>query len=354
MKKWPLKTWIILVLILQLAALGSIAGKREWIRTYGERIYLRTAPVDPRDIFRGDYVQLEYEINQPDTAFLSKDLLDKKFQPVYLNLQRDARGVGKLTAITTEKPSGLFIKGFIDQQWGWQNNGPIKLGIEKYFVEQGSGLALEEKRGRAQEWQTPMEMDVALGSDGTAVIRGYRWSDMGIRLEVLEAGRDINTMNQAQNTNTEDAVEEPQAAVRISAKLRISLRNQSQKTIRLIDSAEHCAFTLVQNEFNQMGSGQTYKPMAMPYRHCENTITWIELTLAPQQVYAVDIDLTEKQWHIMTDGKEQELGALRNNWSGFRWIYQLPEPVRVVHANESDVWLSSMRTARFNAGGRID
>lgn len=350
MNKWPVKTWIIVVLILQLAALASIAGKREWIRTYGERVYLRTAPVDPRDMFRGDYVQLEYEINQPDNALLPKELLNKKYRQVYLKLQRDPAGVGKLTAITTEKPDGLFIKGMIDQQWGWRNNGAVKLGIEKYFVEQGSGLALEEQRGRAQEWQTPMEMDVAIGNDGTAVIRGYRWSDMSIRLEVLEAGRENNTINQAQNTNTE----EPQAAVRISAKLRISIRNQSEKTISLFDSAEHCAFTLVENQFNQMGSGQSYQIMAMPYRPCEDSKTWVEHTLAPQQVYAVDIDLADKQWHILTDGKEQELGALRNSWSGFRWIYQLPESVRAAHTNESDVWLSSLRTARFNAGGRID
>src|SRR5262245_14089672 len=31
----------------------------------GEAILLRAAPVDPRDIFRGDYVTLSYEISQP-------------------------------------------------------------------------------------------------------------------------------------------------------------------------------------------------------------------------------------------------------------------------------------------------
>jgi uncharacterized membrane-anchored protein len=346
MKKWPLKNWIIVVLILQLAALASIAGKREWIRTYGERVYLRTAPVDPRDIFRGDYVQLEYEISQPDTTLLPKNVAGTKYQLLYLQLQRDARGIGQLSGITTEKPQGLFIKGFIDQSWGWRNNSLIKLGIEKYFVEQGSGLALEEKRGRAQDWQTPMEMEVALGSDGTAVIRGYRWSDMGIRLEVLEEGRNNNTMNQAQNTNTEP--------LRISTKLRISLRNLSKQSVRFIDSAEHCAFNLVENGFNDIGSGQSYKAMATPYRPCAEPVTWIEHELTPGMIYTFDVDLAEQQWHILHDGKEQELGALQNNWSGYRWIYQLPESVRKAHTNESDVWLSSLRTARFNAGGRID
>ena len=35
-----------------------------------------------------------------------------------------------------------------------------------------------------------MEMEVALGSDGTAVIRGHRWSELSIRLEVTEVWAD--------------------------------------------------------------------------------------------------------------------------------------------------------------------
>ena len=58
-----MKTWIIIgAAALQLLALAYIAAERELIFRTGRVIYLRTAPVDPRDAFRGDFVRLDYEI----------------------------------------------------------------------------------------------------------------------------------------------------------------------------------------------------------------------------------------------------------------------------------------------------
>jgi uncharacterized membrane-anchored protein len=54
------KTFIILAVILQLVVLAYMAGEREYILRRGKVIYLRTAPIDPRDLFRGDYVRLNY------------------------------------------------------------------------------------------------------------------------------------------------------------------------------------------------------------------------------------------------------------------------------------------------------
>ena len=61
-----MKRWILIVVAIQFLALLSVAVKREWIHSYGETVFLRTAPVDPRDLFRGDYVQLQYDIAFPD------------------------------------------------------------------------------------------------------------------------------------------------------------------------------------------------------------------------------------------------------------------------------------------------
>ena len=100
MKNLKKNHWIMLVVAVQVAALAAVAIKREWIHGNGETVYLRTAPVDPRDLFRGDYVQLDYEIGQPETALLppawqNPETLHKQpYQQVYLQLQRDARGIG--------------------------------------------------------------------------------------------------------------------------------------------------------------------------------------------------------------------------------------------------------------------
>ena len=55
--------FVLLAVAAQLLVLAWMAGEREWIFRTGQVVYLRTAPVDPRDLFRGDFVRLHYESN---------------------------------------------------------------------------------------------------------------------------------------------------------------------------------------------------------------------------------------------------------------------------------------------------
>ena len=56
------KAAIITAILAQVLILAWMAGQREWILRTAPRIWLRTAPLDPRDLFRGDYVTLRYDI----------------------------------------------------------------------------------------------------------------------------------------------------------------------------------------------------------------------------------------------------------------------------------------------------
>ncbi len=49
---------------LSLIVLASMLVSHAWPLWTGESIYLRVRPVDPRDLFRGDYVVLAYEIDR--------------------------------------------------------------------------------------------------------------------------------------------------------------------------------------------------------------------------------------------------------------------------------------------------
>ena len=57
------RLFIVLCIAAQILVLGVMAGKREFILATGERVFLRTAPIDPRDPFRGDFVRLRYDIS---------------------------------------------------------------------------------------------------------------------------------------------------------------------------------------------------------------------------------------------------------------------------------------------------
>ena len=72
---------------------------------------------------------------------------------------------------------------------------PVKYGIEQFFVEQGSGIDIEKRRGDRQSLQIPMEIAVALSNRGVAVIKGYRWSKLGMQLEVTRLPQRDNTTN---------------------------------------------------------------------------------------------------------------------------------------------------------------
>src|SRR3546814_15739493 len=54
--------WLLLAiaLVLQWALPASLAARSEYVLRNGARYYLRTAPVDPADAFRGRYVALQF------------------------------------------------------------------------------------------------------------------------------------------------------------------------------------------------------------------------------------------------------------------------------------------------------
>lgn len=130
-----------------------------------QTVLLRVVPIDPRDLMRGDYVTLGYEISQilPGWAKnLPVDVKASEGLPVYVVLapEEDGRHF-RGTAVTTERPAaGRFIQGKLGP-WG-----RIIFGIESYYVEEGKGKAYEEAvRDRR------LSAEVALTRDGHPRLR---------------------------------------------------------------------------------------------------------------------------------------------------------------------------------------
>lgn len=119
----------ILLILLQVLLLAGIIGYREyWIAT-GDRVLLRTAPVDPRDIFRGDYVQLSYDITNLDLDSLSAKESFKPNEKIYVSLARNEDGAYRALSAGKAMPQGAkFIQGRVkyetpvSQRWEIQLN----------------------------------------------------------------------------------------------------------------------------------------------------------------------------------------------------------------------------------------
>lgn len=330
---------VIAAVLLQVLALAGMAGKREAIRAYGQTLYLRTAPIDPRDPFRGDYVQLNYamssvrEHDMRGTLALHKK---EKGTEVYAVLKPGNGDVYTLDHLTDQKPKeGVFIKGYTTYRWDYQPTANIKYGIEKYFVQQGKGLAMEKHLGARNTLQIPLEMQIAVGRDGTAVITGHRWSKLGVQLNVLR-------QNRQRNGQTE-------AGVPLSPKVKVTLKNVSEEPLTLANPGDNCAFELewVTNSKDD-------------YRIAENNCVWAKLTqksliqLKPGEAYTAEIDLSQPRWYIRHDNKLEEIGAI-DGWQQFRLVYRSPgKEAAEQFAEVAPFWLGEMPTAAFNGRGWVD
>ncbi len=121
-----------------------------------QSVLLQVEPVDPRDLFRGDYVTLSYAISRTPSG---------KYQPgqsVYVTLVPDADGRHYHPGEFLLEPpaSGVFIRGTA------QGYGRATYGIESYYVQEGTGHDYENAVRSRHLWA-----EVALDPHGNPALR---------------------------------------------------------------------------------------------------------------------------------------------------------------------------------------
>lgn len=123
--------------------LAYIAGRYQYAFNSGETVLLKTAPVDPRDLLRGDYVILSYDISALDASKLRGDAgrITEK-DTVYVRLEKDNK-FWAAREISTTRPAdqNVWIKGVLIR--ARNNNLDINYGIEQFFVPEGTGRDIE-------------------------------------------------------------------------------------------------------------------------------------------------------------------------------------------------------------------
>lgn len=336
MRKWV----IILAILAQAAALGWVVAERETVYRSGAVVYLRTAPVDPRDVFRGDYVQLSYDINRIPLTMAEAALVEQKDREairVYASLSVDARGMATVSALHAQPPvEGLYLRGYTSRDWQLMGNNQeitVKFGIEKLFVEQGAGLAMEERRGTRDGWQTPMEVEVAVGDNGIGVIRGHRWTPLATRLEVLNPSENADRNNPP------------------SPRLRFSIRNDSNTPLVLANPGNDCGLDLlpVDGQFFTLLNDECADVIASPAD---------VVVLGKGEVYAHEIDTAQPRWHIRmsTGSKEVFSGEISKltGWQRFRLRYHAPANANVLSSAAVPLWTDDINSAAFSNRGRVD
>ncbi len=176
-------------------ALGWIVAKRMRILTTGREIVLKTEPVDPRDLFRGHYVRLAYEISRLPVKKIdglkalqarcrSRALPGLKGRPVLVALVRGADGYWHFAGATIRGMAAMkegiapadatIIRGRLRYSWCGGSDAWIAYGIERYYAPKEKAQALEKLTGRRAERQQRQPLGVILRVDasGQAAIAG--------------------------------------------------------------------------------------------------------------------------------------------------------------------------------------
>lgn len=125
----------------------------------GTEIVLKTAPVDPRDLMRGDYVRLRYEeISNVDGSLFEGELPAHEGQvKLWLTLHSGEDGLAVVKAVSVEKPvnpaPGEILLRSKPSRWSRSGSSEtmagqlsLSFGIERYYVPEGEGLAIEDAR----------------------------------------------------------------------------------------------------------------------------------------------------------------------------------------------------------------
>jgi len=162
---------------------GFILFKEYTLRT-GTEVLLKTEPVDPRDLFRGDYVTLNYEISTLNLDEIpAEDPYFDYNDRIYLALALED-GYGEPKKIYRNPPDDeLYVKGTVKQliyDWEEDEDGLIveeeprvkelrvEYGIESYFVPEGRGIEIERQQWTGEEG---VDVKVVVDKYGNAVIR---------------------------------------------------------------------------------------------------------------------------------------------------------------------------------------
>jgi uncharacterized membrane-anchored protein len=112
----------------------------------GTEIKIKTIPVDPRSMFRGNYARLRYEISQLDTELFPDSSELRNGEVVFVTLKQGDKELYEYAAVTLDKPdSGIFLRGRIENRHYEEKVKyfRIKYGIEAFFAAKEKALQLE-------------------------------------------------------------------------------------------------------------------------------------------------------------------------------------------------------------------
>ncbi|MGE0725710.1 MAG: GDYXXLXY domain-containing protein [Alphaproteobacteria bacterium] len=161
--------------------LATMIVERAMILRSGTEIRLAIVPVDPRDLFRGDYVVLDYEIGELRLDGIAGDKQFARDDAIWVTLRPGADGRAVAVAAHRAPPPAaapdVVVRGRVTY-FGRQARRAtaeecrdrclavgVAYGIESYFLPEGEGRTIETTE------KSRLEIVAAVSRSGEAAIK---------------------------------------------------------------------------------------------------------------------------------------------------------------------------------------
>jgi len=115
----------------------------------GSEIRVKTIPVDPRSMFRGNYARLRYHFSRIEQKQFPENEELRNGEVVYAVLKLTLDGLYELSQVVLDRPeNGVFIRGRVKNRHSWMRGArsfQVNYGIEAFFAPKEKALRLEKE-----------------------------------------------------------------------------------------------------------------------------------------------------------------------------------------------------------------
>lgn len=172
--------WLLIIALFWLVVIGGFIGYKQYTITTGTEVLLRMRPVDPRDVFRGDYMTINYEISDLGGIPRGNETALQAGETAFTTLSLTAEKVATATQVARVRPPAgvLYLRGTVNE---WKQ---IVYGIESYFIPEKTGSDLSRKL-----WKDPAHtyVRVSVDKEGRGIVRGFVVNGVNVELGDLQA-----------------------------------------------------------------------------------------------------------------------------------------------------------------------
>ena len=140
------KTFFLAVAI-PLLILLAMTIKPQATVLFGQEIVLETKAYDPTDLFRGDYVSISFAISDIPKSKVTLPIDKINGKNLYVSLKQEGKYYVVDQVSETKPKQGVYLQGKFQEIYNQFNEADkfrVDYSLDKYFVEQGSGVDLQQ------------------------------------------------------------------------------------------------------------------------------------------------------------------------------------------------------------------